>query len=290
MSPRDLAVSHGGHSGDIVYGLALARHLAMANSCLVDLYIASDRPTQLMPGMEHPNGLQHLMSRAAFEFLQPLLELQPYIRRALFVPDGDIPAEAIRLDPYRFAPGMNLRAGNIANYAATLYGIPLDASKAWLSTRPVKPTGAVTIAMSKRYRNTSMDYSLLAGVEELRFVGLPDEYEDFKQRHRLPNLVHCQCASAVELAEAIHASRVFIGNQSMPFAVAEGLKVDRALEACEMVPNVVPSGRGAGSFIYQAGLVSLLRSRGIHVPGDAARSTPPRFVLCLSAPPLAASA
>src|SRR5487761_2072 len=149
---KAIGASHGGHSGDIVYGLALARHLALANSCLVDLYIASDRPIQLMPGMQHPNG-QYLMSVAAFEFLQPLLELQPYIGRALFVRDAQTPADAVRLDPYRFVPGMNLLAGNIANYAATLYGISLNVSDAWLSTRPVKQTGAVTVAMSKRYRN-----------------------------------------------------------------------------------------------------------------------------------------
>lgn len=283
--------SHGGHSGDIVYGMALARHVAAANSSPVDLYVPRDRPARLAPGLVHPNGSQYLMSEGAFAFMRPLLEAQPYIGQVRFVPESEIPADAIRLDPYRFANGMNLSAGNIADYPAKFYGIPLDVSVAWLETPPVKqPAWPVTIAMSKRYRNAAIDYSFLAGVEGVRFVGLPDEYEDFKSRHGLPGLAYHRCETALDLAQAIGASRVFIGNQSMPFAVAEGLKVDRALEACEMVPNVVPSGRGAGSFIYQAGLVSLLRSRGIHVPGDAARSTPPRFVLCLSAPPLAASA
>ncbi|MHB8813003.1 MAG: hypothetical protein ACYDAE_07015 [Steroidobacteraceae bacterium] len=279
---KAIGASHGGHSGDIVYGLALARHLALANSCLVDLYIASDRPIQLRPGMQHPNG-QYLMSAAAFEFLQPLLELQPYIGRALFVRDAEIPADAIRLDPYRFVPGMNLLAGNIANYAATLYGISLNVSDAWLSTPPVKPTAAVTVAMSKRYRNAAMDYSFLGKVEEVRFVGLPDEYEDFKQRHELPNLTHHKCASAVELAQAIRSSKVFLGNQSMPFAVAEGLKVNRAVEIFELYANVLPTGQGAGAFIHQAALINLLRSWGIPVPQDAIRNASPNYVWYLSA-------
>lgn len=278
---KTISASHGGHSGDIVYGLALARHLALASSCLVDLYISSDRPTQLMPGMQHPNG-QYLMSPAAFEFIQPLLELQPYIRRALFVPDAEIPAGAIRLDPYRFAEGMNLHAGNIPNYASTLYGISLDVSEAWLSTRPVKPSAAVTVAMSKRYRNASMDYSFLANVEEVRFVGLPDEYEDFKRRHRLPNLTHHECASAIELAETIRSSKVFLGNQSMPFAVAEGLKVKRAVEIFELYPNVLPTGSGAGAFIYQGALINLLRSWGVAVPQDAVRNASPNYTWYLS--------
>lgn len=278
---KAISASHGGHSGDIVYGLALARHLAVANSCLVDLYIARDRPTQLMPGMQHPNG-KYLMSPAAFEFLQPLLELQPYVRRALFVTDAEIPADAIRLDPYRFVPGMNLLAGNIANYAATLYGISLNVHDAWLSTRPVKQTGAVTVAMSKRYRNAAVDYSFLARIEEVRFVGLPDEYEDFKHRHGLPNLTHHKCSSAVELAEAIRSSKVFLGNQSMPFALAEGLKVNRAVEIFELYPNVLPTGQGAGAFIYQGALVSLLRSFGVAVPPDAVRNASPNYLWYLS--------
>ncbi|SRR5579883_251463 len=278
---RTISASHGGHSGDVIYGLPLARHLATANSCLVDLYIASDRPTQLMPGMQHPNG-PCLMSPAAFEFIQPLLELQPYIHRAMFVPDAEIPTDAIRLDPYRFAPGMNLRAGNIPNYAATLYGISLNVHEPWLSTRPVKPSGAVTVAMSKRYRNAAMDYSFLAGIEEVRFVGLPDEYQDFKQRHRLPRLTHHKCADAVELAEVIGSSRVFLGNQSMPFAIAEGLKVNRAVEIFELYPNVLPTGKGAGAFIHQGALVNLLRSWGITVPQDVVRNTCPNYVWYLS--------
>jgi len=286
-----MSASHGGHSGDIVYGMALARHIASADSCVIDLYIPRDRPARLAPGLVHPNGSEYLMSEGAFEFIRPLLELQPYVNQVKFVPEAEIPADAIRLDPYRFANGMNLSAGNIADYPGKFYGIPLDASVAWLDTRPVKqPIWPVTVGMSKRYRNTAIDYSFLARVDGVRFVGLPDEYEDFKSRHGLAGLAHHRCATAIDLAEAIDSSRVFIGNQSMAFAVAEGLKVSRALESCEMVPNVVPSGRGAGSFIYQAGLASLLRSWGIQVPGDAARSMPPRFVLCLPATPLAASA
>jgi hypothetical protein len=277
-----ISASHGGHSGDIMYGLALARHVARADSCLIDLYISSDRPCQLPPGMQHPNGLEVLMTPAAFGFLVPLLELQPYINRVLFAPDAQIPADALRLDPYRYVQGMNLGAGNLANYPGTVYGIALDVSEAWLSTRPVKPSWPVTVAMSKRYRNASIDYSFLARVDGVHFVGLPEEYEDFKERNRLPGLIYEKCASAVELAEAIRSARVFIGNQSMPFAVAEGLKVNRALEVCELAPNVVPTGAGGGTFIYQAGLINLLRNWGIPISQSSVRNVPPSYFLCLT--------
>lgn len=284
-----ISASHGGHSGDIIYGMALARHIASSNSCLVDLYIPRDRPARLAPGLVHPNGGQYLMSSAAVEFIRPFLKLQPYINEVYFVPEAEIPADAVRLDPYRFATGMNLSAGNIADYPGKFYGIPLDVSVAWLDA-PKQPAWPVTVGISKRYRNAAINYSFLAKVDGVRFVGLPDEYEDFRLRHGLAGLAYHRCATASDLAQAICSSQVFIGNQSMAFAIAEGLKVRRALEACEMVPNVVPSGPGGGSFIYQAGLVGLLRAWGVHVSADATRSAPPKFVLCLPGPSMAAGA
>lgn len=287
---KTISASHGGLSGDIVYGLALARHIAWANSCLIDLYIARDRPYQHPAGMNHPNGNQYLMSEGAFEFIRPLLAIQPFVNEVFFVRDVDIPAAAVRLDPYRVASGLNVSAGNIADFPGKIYGIPLDLSEAWLSTRPVKPSPwAVTVGISRRYRNAAIDYSFLAQVEGVRYVGLPEEYEDFKFRHGLADLAYEKCATAVDLAEAIRSSRVFIGNQSMPFAIAEALKVNRALETCELCPNVIPCGPAGGSFIYQAGLISLLRFWGIHVPQEAIRNAPPAYTLDLSALPTQAA-
>jgi hypothetical protein len=281
---KTIKLSHGGLSGDIVYGLALARHVALANACLIDLYIPNDRPYQHPPGMNHPNGHQYLMSQGAFDFIRPLLVMQPFVNEVFFVPDAHIPADAIRLDPYRSAQGLNVTAGNIADYPGKIYGIAVDLSEPWLSTRPMKPSpSTVTVGISNRYRNTAIDYSFLAKIERVRYVGLPEEYEDFKRRHGLPGLTYEKCASAVELAETIRSSRVFIGNQSMPFAIAEALKVNRILETCELCPNVIPSGRGGGSFIYQAGLFSLLRYWGIQVPQGEVRNLQPTYALDLSA-------
>jgi len=44
------------------------------------------------------------------------------------------------------------------------------------------------------------------------------------------------------MASKISACDLFIGNQSMPFAIAEGLKVRRILEVAPAVPNVIPEG------------------------------------------------
>lgn len=280
-----LNVSHGGDSSDIVYGLALARRLAEAHSCQVSLYVPRDRPAQSGHAAEQVNGREFTMSQPAFDFLQPYLAMQPYVKEVLFRSEADVPPGAVRLDPYRFLQGLNVSAGNIADFAGKIYGISVDASEAWLTARQGGeggPRWLVTLGFSMRQRNAAIDYSFLAHIDGVRFVGLPEEYEDFRNRHALPNLIHHRCATAVELAEAIRAAHVFIGNQSLAFAVAEGLKVHRALESCELAPNVVPSGPGGGSFIYQSGLVSLLRKWGIELPEQASRSAPPKYVLHLA--------
>ncbi len=276
-------VSHGGHSGDIVYGLAFAKQLSANNGgCLIDLYVASNRPTQLAPGMTHPNGSSVMMTPTAFAFLEPLLLAQPWIQRVLFVPDAEIPPDALQLDPYRHFRGINLGAGNIADWPGKIYGVAVDVANRWLVTRPVKlPADSLMLGFTPRYRNVAIDYSFLARIEDLRFVGLESEYADFKARHGLPSLRHVRCENALELAEALQSSKAFLGNQSMAFALAEALKIKRALEVCEAVPNVVPSGPGGGSFVLQTGLLNLLRSFGYPVEGIAANNRAPDFRLFL---------
>jgi hypothetical protein len=63
----------------------------------------------------------------------------------------------------------------------------------------------------------------------------------------------------LELARVIAGCKFFIGNQSFPFAVAEGLKVPRALELCFECPNVIPEGPQAYDFLYQPQFEKIVR-------------------------------
>jgi len=44
---------------------------------------------------------------------------------------------------------------------------------------------------------------------------------------------------------------VFIGNQSFPFSIAEGLKTLRLLEVYQRVPNVIPKGSMVMIFVFR---------------------------------------
>ena len=53
------------------------------------------------------------------------------------------------------------------------------------------------------------------------------------------------------MAQIIKSCKFFIGNQSIAYPMAEGLKVPRLLEAEPMFPVVQPVGKNAYDFYYQ---------------------------------------
>jgi hypothetical protein len=60
-----------------------------------------------------------------------------------------------------------------------------------------------------------------------------------------------QVEDALHMAEVIAGCDTFVGNQSFPFAIAEGLKVTRVLESYQGAPNVIPIGGKTYQFYDQ---------------------------------------
>jgi ADP-heptose:LPS heptosyltransferase len=81
------------------------------------------------------------------------------------------------------------------------------------------------------------------------FVGVEAEYAEMRQQ--LPKLEYRPVQHFLELAQVIAGSRLFIGNQSFPFAIAEGLKVKRLLEIYHLSPNVNVEGPLGYDFCFQ---------------------------------------
>jgi hypothetical protein len=67
------------------------------------------------------------------------------------------------------------------------------------------------------------------------------------------NLEYYNCPNFYELALLINNCKVFIGNQSMNFAIAEQLKSNRILETYFGCPNVIPCGGKAYDVFNQNG-------------------------------------
>jgi hypothetical protein len=90
------------------------------------------------------------------------------------------------------------------------------------------------------------------------FVGSDAEFKIFTDQFSVSGIKRIPIKDALEASSVISSCKLYIGNQSLLFAIAEGLQCNRILEAYERVPNVVPQGGKCGQYITTSGLVKLL--------------------------------
>src|SRR5262249_46242908 len=128
-----------------------------------------------------------------------------------------------------------------------------DLSQPWLWVEPDERfRGRLVVNRTSRYRNPLFkDYNFLNQYRPV-FLGLPSEFEEFVGG--CPNAEFVECGDLLQVARVIAGAKAFIGNQSVAWAIAEGLKTGpRALEICPSTPNIVPTGGMAYDFLYPAG-------------------------------------
>ena len=256
MKKNTLHLAHGGHSGDIIYSLPFAKYLSELHKLTITYHVISNRPTTFHEGAKHPNGEQCNMNNNSYDFIAPLLLSQKYITEVRFTALENLPKDVLKLDYFREIPAINQGSGNILSWSRKFFGVQINTEEPWIKL-PSKPSNLIACAFSRRYRNIRLKYKFLDNYNSI-FIGLKDEYEHFKTTNNLQNLIHANITNALEMANLIKSSRLFIGNQSFAFSIAEGLKVNRALEVCEICPNVIPSGKGAHDYLNSTALSNIL--------------------------------
>lgn len=243
IAPGRLATfKHSGNAGDTIYALPSLRVLAGESGAKLSL--ALNVPLRNRKLIHPLGGVQ--LNQKMYDMLEPLLSRQEYIKE-LAVHDGR--SVDFDLDVTRDAPFRTDRLG-ICRWYFYVFGITCDLSQPWLKVDP-DPTfkDRIVVARSKRYRNLTFSYKFLQQYGAPVFVGLADEYEDF--RSQVPQAEWVEVKDFHQLARVIAGSRLFIGNQSFPYAIAEGLKVPRVLELDPGMPNVVPAGEQGYDVLYQ---------------------------------------
>ena len=100
----------------------------------VDLYIPSDIPSRLGGDVFHPGG-DLMVSAGLFGFIEPLLMVQPYLRKVHYIPTAQIPTDHIDLDQFK-SSGINLKSGLIQGWYRKAFGIAFPLEKPWLSLPP----------------------------------------------------------------------------------------------------------------------------------------------------------
>jgi hypothetical protein len=253
-SNKTINVLHNGNAGDIIYCLPIIKKLYEVCGKPVNLVLKLNDPLKIGDGYEHPLGAV-MLNEKMVEGLSPLLLAQHYINEVSIFND-----HSIHLDLTLFrSAGFALDKGDIARWSFFTTGINTNLAAAWLTVEPDKKyADHIVLARSSRYNNTLIDYSFLSKYPKLVFIGVKTEYDEMKKV--LPNLAWQQVTDFLELAQIIAGCRLFIGNQSFPYSVAEGLKAVRLLEVFYQIPNVMPEGENGYDFCFQKHFEWLVKS------------------------------
>lgn len=192
---------HSGDRGDSIYSLPVIRDNGPGILCV------ADKPwtNPITPWIESA---------------RKLIEAQPYIS-ALKIHQG----EAINHDFSTFRKIGHHQGRTIAELHATWTRLPCDINKPWLTVEPNPDTaGKIVVNRTPRYNNEFFPWKRLVDTfsEDMVFIGLPQEHQAFCDQYgKVPYL---PTNDLYEVAAAIAASEVYMANQSVGYAICEGLK------------------------------------------------------------------
>lgn len=231
-----LKFKHSGNAGDIIYSLNAIRSACELNDMDAVLFLKLDEPIVLHPMFKHPLG-NVMLNKYMFDNLKPLLMELDFIYDVMPYSNQKVDYD---LDLFR-KTGFNLGAGDIKRWY--LYAYPelqKNYSSDYFFEQKVSEN-YIVVNRSERYNNGYVDYSILNKVElPIYFVGTDTEFNLMKAK--VWDLQHKKVKDFLELQQFIAASNLFIGNQSMCYAIAEQTGCIRLLEVYFNCPNVITKG------------------------------------------------
>jgi len=244
---------HSGNMGDILYSLPTIAALGV-DRLLLNL-------------VDDPGVGGRRFDRRSADFLTPLLLAQPSIRSVAIVEapaelavrfglrEGDklvsrgLPLEQVDagalgvdhcLDRFRLMP---IDEMHLVDAHARAMNLRVDGRRPFLSVEPAREARSgesILLSLTPRYRHLPATFfaELLDGLGPVRLIGRPEE------QHVYQGIAgeFVTATDAIELARLIAAARLFIGTPSLPYAVAEGLKVRRVVDVPSWPLNAFPLG------------------------------------------------
>lgn len=209
---------HGGDVGDLMYGLPAM--VALGPGALI----------------LHHHGVRESFTEAKAARIIPLLKMQPYFTDVWFQHDPPkVKWDFNKFRQHNWDRRDTRRPESLAESHCRVYHIPEDAiHQQWLfvDKTTIIEGRPVVIHRSPRYHNASFPWPdiIRKYKRQAVFVGLVEEHIAFcKEFGVIPR--HAT-ATYLDLARVIAGARLFIGNQSCPYAMAEGFKQNAILEAC----------------------------------------------------------
>lgn len=251
-----ITINHSGNCGDILYSLPAMRQAHRNTGEDVHVYLVVNQRASYAADIDHPMGMV-MMTQKAAEMLKPLLLSTDFIREVTITdtkPQCDYDFDKFRTIGHPYS-------GHISRwYFYTYPELTCNLSEPIFIPKDPTKQYDIVINRTNRYHGAGWDYLVFRQWQHrMTFVGLPEEYQVLKAK--LPQMQYAPVEDFLELAQIITASNVFVGNQSMAFAIAEITKHPRALEICPRANNVIPTGANGYDCFTMFNLKSILSSK-----------------------------
>lgn len=210
---------HSGDLGDIIYGLLTIQALGGG---------------KLILGHQHGMGMREPMTPARFDLIRDLLVIQPKVSAVEY--SQAVPESCVNLNVFR--RHVEAQDGNLprtlADAQLLTFGLPrANPRKPWLNvdTHWVLPDKPIVVNRTARYRDPHFQWKMLVRRYGARmfFVGLEEEWKDFCDVAE--KIEYVPTTNLLEVARLIAGAKVFIGNQSVGYAIAEGFKKNNLQES-----------------------------------------------------------
>jgi len=275
---------HAVNSGDLVAAMAAFKEVWRKTGRKAVIYQQLNRAGNYYPGAVHPvrseAGEMVTMNKAMFDLIRPLLLSQPYIED-FRVWSGE--KYSVNLDRIHGEVFVNMPHGSINRWL--FYAFPdmaCDLSKPWVELRqPLgiakliedhstefsvvnetgiklgrldeiqkEVSGKIIVNRTQRYHNDKITYHFLRPMEDrCIFAGTNTEHNEFCKEWKL-QIPRLEITNFLELAYALKFAKMFLGNQSMCWNIAEAMKIPRVLEICPFAENCIPCGTDGYDFYY----------------------------------------
>jgi hypothetical protein len=231
---KEQSFLHTGTFGDTIYGLSAVK-LMGGGTVYIQLNGMNEVAWNAF-GAVNAGVHAGRYTKADFNFLLPLLEHQSYIRQVDVWRNEPVDYDLSK--HYKFTTGPKGWQGNQTECYAMVCGVDINQHKKqllidpWLdSVDPIKiPGKSVVINRTSRYlqgrdpENTTWhDWVHNNGLNDVAvFVGTPEEHAAFNREFNA-RVVYQPVSDMLEMARIIQGCEMFVGNQSLPLALAIGL-------------------------------------------------------------------
>jgi hypothetical protein len=275
---------HNCNSGDLIGALAGIRAACRRYARKAVIYQVLDMPGHYMHGLIHSvkdeKGIQVTMNRNMFDMLRPLLLAQDYIedfivysaqsidvdltviRESADFPDESAPLSGAVITPAKVF--VNIPCMALPGWCPTIYHpMGCNLAEPWIHVKEIPTVPGynppfpemILINRTERYLNEKINYGFLKKYEnDLVFTGTEKEHRKFAKDSGL-DISRLVLDNFLELAQALKACRFFVGNQSLPWNLANAMGIPRLLEMFDQAPNCQPFvGEDNYGFLHQVPL------------------------------------